>query len=123
MPLSFERDDARRCIVMTAMGTMTMDEWAACLADQIREGLWGYATLYDFRVAQSLPSGLPSVVRDVDELTRERGPRGPVAIVVSSAALHDHVRKYAALADALPFRIEIFNDIGVAEDWLCRNEL
>ena len=122
MPLDCHIDHSRRVVIATAYGAVAIEEWAACLAKQIREGGWTYATLFDFSGAESLPpiDSLPKIAGDVEELAAEHGPRGPVALL-ANPPLFEHVRRYSDMALRLPFQTAVFSDKAAAEAWVERH--
>jgi hypothetical protein len=109
-------------VLATAAGVVTIDEWAACVAHQIREGAWQFATLYDFTRAEAIPSlvAFPKIVSDIEEVTAEHGQRGPVAML-AHAPLFESLRSYSELTIALPYRTEAFNDKASADAWVDRH--
>jgi hypothetical protein len=120
VPLSFQRDDGRERVLVIGSGCVTTEEFIACVARQLNDGLWRYGMIYDFRLAESIPSSADfrGALRDMQELSSEAGPRGPVAIVLTDPDLLRQSREYAASAKALPYRTETFGSLSDAESWL-----
>src|SRR3954452_11433843 len=120
MPITYERDDQRRRIIVTAAGTLTRDEMLAVVERQAREGTWGYGLLYDSR--RMTNSGTAADVRvglrHVEALSRTHGERGPVAFVTTMPASYDMIRLYSTLAGQRHQPVEVFRDVGDAERWL-----
>ena len=119
MPIDCQIDSARRSVTVTATGGVTIDEWAACIAEQIRANAWTFRTLFDFTNVESLPpvAGIPKMVDDIAEVNREHGRRGPIAFLVKPAML-ERIRYYQDLASELPYQIEVFTDSAGAYAWL-----
>jgi hypothetical protein len=120
VPISFERDAARRRIVATSVGAVTLSDTLAIVDRQAAEGAWSYAVLYDTRGSESLPSldDVNRLVRHVGKMTTRYGPRGPVAMLVSDAALRVMAARYANLGELTAMRVSVFTTIEDAERWL-----
>jgi hypothetical protein len=116
----FWSDERNRRVIFTMAGTITIETWAATVARQINQGLWRYGTLYDFCRAEAFPAlnELPEMTKQVGELQRERGVRGPVAIVVPVRVFSEYRRQFRNYADAVPYAFEVFTDAAMAEAWL-----
>ncbi len=120
MPITYERDDARRRIIVTTIGDVGLDDMLAVVDRQASEGTWQYGILYDSRRVASVAtqSEVRTGLRYVDTLSRTQGRRGPVAFVTTMPAAYGMVRMYSTLAGQLHQAVEAFRDIGDAERWL-----
>jgi hypothetical protein len=120
MPVTYERDDDKRRIIVTTVGEVGLDDMLAVVDRQAGEGTWQYGVLYDSRRVSSVAS--QSEVRiglkHVDSLSRTHGRRGPVAFVTTMPAAYGMVRMYSTLSGQLQQSVEAFRDIGDAERWL-----
>ena len=120
MPITYERDDERRRIVVTTIGIVGIDDMFAVMDRQAAEGTWAYGTLYDSRRVASVASqtDVRAGLKHVEGLSRVHGPRGPVAFVTTMPAAFGMVRMYSTLAGQVQQAVEAFRDIGDAERWL-----
>ena len=120
MPITYQRDDARRRIVVTTIGIVGLDDMLAVTDRQAGEGTWRYGVLYDSRRVASVASqtDVRTGVAHVEALSRTHGRRGPVAFVTTVPAAFGMVRMYSTLSDQVHQAVEVFRDIGDAERWL-----
>ena len=120
MPITYERDDARRRITVTTIGIVGIDDLLAVMDRQAAEGTWQYGMLYDSRRVASVASqtDVRAGLKQVESLSRTHGPRGPVAFVTTMPAAYGMVRMYSTLAGQIQQAVEVFRDIGDAERWL-----
>jgi len=120
MPITYERDDERRRIVVTTIGIVGVDDLLAVVDRQANDGTWQYGMLYDSRRVTSVASqtDVRAGLKHVDVLSRVHGRRGPVAFVTTMPAAFGMVRMYSTLAGQLHQAVEVFRDIGDAERWL-----
>ena len=120
MPITYERDDERRRIIVTTIGIVGLDDLLAVMDRQANEGTWPYGMLYDARRVSSVASqtDVRAALKHVETLSRTHGRRGPVAFVTTMPAAYGMVRMYSTLADQLHQAVEVFRDIGDAEQWL-----
>jgi hypothetical protein len=120
MPITYERDDARRRIVVTTIGIITAAEMLAVVDRQAREGTWQYGMLYDSRRVATVasPADVRIGLRHVEAVTITHGQRGPVAFVTTMPAAYGMVRMYSTLAGQQRQAVEAFRDIADAERWL-----
>jgi hypothetical protein len=120
MPITYERDDKLRRIVVTTIGIVGLDDMLAVVDRQATEGTWQYGILYDSRRVASVASqtDLRAGLRHVELLSRTYGRRGPVAFVTTLPAAYGMVRMYSTLAGQIQQAVEVFRDIGDAESWL-----
>ena len=123
MPITYERDDARRRIVVTTIGEVGLEEMLGVVDRQASEGTWHYGMLYDSRRISSVASQADVRIglKHVDTMSRALGRRGPVAFVTTMPAAYGMVRMYSTLAGQLHQAVEVFRDIGDAERWLTAN--
>jgi len=118
MPISYQRDDAQRRILLIGEGTFVVDDMLGIFARMRTEGVWSYSTLNDLRRM----SGRPSVsdLHRLLEAVGQPGPdgqtRGPVAVAVTDPTLYGKACAYAALGP--PGAFEVFSDRAQAEIWL-----
>jgi hypothetical protein len=119
-PFSYERDDARRRIHVTAQRTLGRDEFATILARQVDEKTWSYGVLYDLRrMAAAAPPDDARVL--ADQMIRaliELGPRGPVAVVAWSLDVIHATEEYAGSARRAGLQMRVFSTIADADRWL-----
>jgi hypothetical protein len=119
-PLTYVRDDVNRRIVFTMTGEVTIESWAAAVAEQIDDGLWSWASLYD--LSQADAHHALDLLRDMKgftaEITRERGTRGPVALIVPAAVLTAYRERFDAHSVSVPYAFEVFTDAEAAAAWL-----
>ena len=120
MPITYQRDDKLRRIVVTTIGIVGLDDMLAVVDRQASEGTWKYGILYDSRRVASVASqtDVRAGVRHVEALSRTHGRRGPVAFVTTMPAAYGMVRMYSTLAGRAQQAVEVFRDIGDAERWL-----
>jgi hypothetical protein len=120
MPITYERDDKRRRIVVTTIGIVGLDDMLAVVDRQANEGTWEYGILYDSRRVASVASqtDVRAGLRHVELLSRTHGRRGPVAFVTTMPAAYGMVRMYSTLSGQNHQAVEVFRDIGDAERWL-----
>jgi hypothetical protein len=115
----FVRDDAKRRITITVNGEMTVELWSAAVAKQIDEGLWRYAVLFIAKgTSHACLAALPTLKTFGDEITHERGTRGPVAVVVESAMSPEQEQQLVDYAVKVSYPFQVFVDLGIAAAWL-----
>jgi hypothetical protein len=117
MASTYERDDARRRIVITVTGSLQVADILGVVDRQADEGAWSYACLYDRRGMTTGPSTADTapIARYIRQLERSHGPRGPVAVVADRTG---SVEVYARLSKHLGLPFEVFDTIRDAEHWL-----
>jgi hypothetical protein len=120
MPITYERYDQRRRIVVTTVGSVGRDELLAVVDRQAGEGTWQYGVLYDSRRVTSVATqaDVRAGLKHVEAWSRVHGQRGPVAFVTTMPAAYGMVRMYSTLAGQVHQAVEVFRDIGDAERWL-----
>src|ERR1041385_372170 len=120
MPITYERDDKQRRIIVTTIGIVGLDDMLAVVDRQANEGTWKYGVLYDSRRVASVASqtDVRTGLRHGELLSRTHGKRGPVAFVTTMPAAYGMVRMYSTLSGQVQHAVEVFRDIGDAERWL-----
>jgi hypothetical protein len=120
MPITYERDDVLRRIVVTTIGNISREEMLAVMDRQAAEDTWGYGMLYDSRRATSVGTAadVKEAIWHVELLARTHGRRGPVAFVTDNPAAYGMVRMYSTLGDQAHLSVEVFRDTADAERWL-----
>jgi hypothetical protein len=120
MPITYERDDLLRRIIVTTIGIVGLDDLLAVVDRQATEGTWQYGMLYDSRRVTSVASqtDVRAGLKHVEALCRSHGRRGPVAFVTTLPAAYGMVRMYSTLAGQLHQAVEAFREIDDAERWL-----
>lgn len=120
MPVTYQRDDERRRIVVTTAGIVGLDDLLAVIDHQAGEATWHDGVLYDSRRVASVAgqSDVRAALKRVDALSRTHGRRGPVAFVTTMPAAFGMVRMYSTLSNPVRQAVEVFRDIGDAERWL-----
>jgi hypothetical protein len=120
MPITYERNDKLRRIVVTTIGIVGLDDMLAVIDRQANEDTWQYGILYDSRRVASVASqtDVRAGLKHVEMLSRTHGRRGPVAFVTTMPAAYGMVRMYSTLAGQVQQAVEVFRDLGDAERWL-----
>lgn len=120
MPITVTVDRAARRVLQQASDAVTPPEVIAALDRQAEGGGWGYPTLAVYAGVDSAPiaADLRAILDHVIRLSRQHGPRGPVALVVpDNLALFGMFRMYSVIADE-QLTVEAFRTIDDAERWL-----
>src|SRR5204862_1798874 len=75
MPITYERDDQRRRIIVTTIGIVGLDDLLAVVDRQAAEGTWQYGVLYDSRRVASVASqtDVRAGLKHVETLSRVHG--------------------------------------------------
>jgi hypothetical protein len=120
MPARYDRDDERRCVVVTIQGAFEMDDIFAVIARLRGEDTWTYGVLYDLRDVTGHPSveDLRAIVREATTRVQGGGRRGPVALVATGPIIFGRLCTYAVLARSPTLAIEVFRERSEAEEWL-----
>ena len=120
MPLSYIRDDARRRVIVTAVGDVTLNEAISMLDRRVIDGVWTYALLYHGRQRTSTMES--QEVRILVELTRtlssRHGTPGPMALVRQDASGYGMSRMFGILSEEANLQVSVFRTIEEAEAWL-----
>ena len=119
MPIGFDRDDARRRVLITVHGAFEAVEILAAIERQGVEQTWSYGVLYDLRGMTGAPT-----MDDLRKIFSESVPKrstesggGPIALLVTDSVLYGLACTYAALGRS-KMTIEVFRDWDDAESWL-----
>lgn len=120
MPIHYERDDARRRLVVMTTGHVTSEEVRNTLDRQAKDGAWSYSVLYDARAGRNVPTieDVRQLVLHVGQLTCRYGPRGPVALVSTDPQLSKMGRAYSNLGELTSLDVKVFTEVEEAERWL-----
>ncbi|HEV3062849.1 MAG TPA: hypothetical protein VGY48_31675, partial [Vicinamibacterales bacterium] len=119
MPVRYERDDARRRVVVTISGAFQLDDILVIMERLRSEDTWAYGVLYDLRHVVGYPTmeDLQHIVAQA--ATREgEGPRGPVALLANKPILYSKLCTYTALTRSTTRAVEVFRDLDEADKWL-----
>src|SRR5579872_4677632 len=97
MSVRYERDDARKRILVTIVGLASAVDVVEVINRQLADGAWTYAVLYDSRLDTSQPptAEVRAIVDYVARCIMQHGPRGPVAIVTPHPANYGMSRMYS----------------------------
>jgi hypothetical protein len=117
MPFTYERDDARRRVLVTVQGPFVVNEALALMEQHHAENVWTYGVLYDLRGLTSQPTNA-----DLRQIMNQQakgsgGLRGPVAFLAADSTVYNKACIYKVLAPS-DFKIEVFRDRREAEPWL-----
>ena len=124
MPVTYERDDSRRLIMVTVAEPVSVYDILGAVNRQAAEDTWGYAVLYDLQGVKDVAvlAHLPQIADRVKALAGDR-PRGPVGVAISPRPeLFLAGLMYGELTREF-MSIEILLTAGQLEDWLSRNAL
>ena len=115
MDVHYERDDARRRVVVTLRGGYDASAILALLERHRAEDDWSYGRLYDVRGL----TGTPTVkeLRLFSSLDTQHRPHGPEAILTRDPILYALACTYAALGGST-LSIQVFRESHEAEQWL-----
>jgi hypothetical protein len=117
--LLHERDDVKRCVVVTATGPFHSADVIDFLARQRDDGTWTYGLLFDARGMTGHPTieDLRRLMNLHAERDPEQRPRGPLALLSSDASLYAIASVCAALGGTKR-KVEVFRECNEAEAWL-----
>ena len=120
MPVRYERDDARRRVVVTIQGAFQLDDILAIMERLHSEDTWAYGLLYDLRHVDGYPTMEDLQHKLAQAATREgEGPRGPVAFLATKPILYSRLCTYTALTrKTTGAAVEVFRDLDEADKWL-----
>jgi hypothetical protein len=99
MPVRYERDDARRRIVVTIQGPFALPDFLAVIGRQQVDHSWGYGILYDLRGMTGQPTAA-DLRQSLSLAAQPDEPRGRVAVVTGDPAMYRRACAYAALGRA-----------------------
>ena len=125
MAVTYQKDDARRRIVVTIVGTATSVDIVEIINRQLSEGAWQYAILYDSRLdtSQTPTAEVRAIIDYVARCISQHGPRGPVAIVTPNPVNYGMSRMYSTLGEPVNLTVEVFREMEEAEEWLAAQPL
>ena len=115
MLFEYARDEALRRIRVVGLRRYQLPDVVALLERQVADGAWGYGALIDLRVGMLPPDDVQAVVRYIEHLSHQHGPRGPVALV---AADQQTAQAYALDSARIGQAVEVFRYAFQAERWL-----
>ena len=120
MPLTYERDDRRRRITLTAVGTVTLEESMTTLERKAQDDAWDYATVYDGRDRDGSfdSTEIVHLVSRIAVLSKQYGPAGPLAIVRVEEAGLGTGRMFEIFSNESGRLVGVFRTVPDAERWL-----
>src|SRR5580700_1031318 len=113
MPVRFERDDARRRLVVTLQGPFALTEFLAVLEMQRRGHTWTYGILYDLR-GMTGEVTLSDFRESFAQAEQAKGRRGPIAILATDPTISSRAHTFATLGRAA-LTVGVFRDLADAE--------
>jgi len=118
MPVRYERDDARRRVVVTVQGVVAPADFLAIIERRRAEGIGGYGMLYDLRRAagEATIDDLRQFLTAAAPTSRPQG--GRIALVAIDPVLYARACTYAELGRSVTMTIEVFRDMDEANRWL-----
>ena len=118
MPWEYERDDARRQVLIGTTGLFTLADVFAVVDRHRAESIWGYGMVYDLPGWVGVPMGI-EIQQAADDMQRQVGsrPRGPIAVIASMPMMLDMVQKYRR-RNSGALDIETVDTLEVAARWL-----
>jgi hypothetical protein len=119
MPVNYERDDARRRVMVTVHGALRKSDMLTVIARQRAEETWAYGMLFDLRRVTEHPTiaDLRELMDEASSRRQAESPRGPVAILATDAVMYGIACTYAALGHA-KLTIRVFRHVDEADRWL-----
>ena len=120
MPLTYERDDRRRRVMLTAVGTVTLDESMTILERKAQDDAWAYATVFDGRDRDGSfdSTEIVHLVSRIAVLSKQYGPAGPLAIVRVEEAGLGTGRMFEIFSHESGRLVGVFRTMPEAERWL-----
>ena len=121
MRVSVQRDDAARLVVVKILDAVTADGVRATVDEQAASGTWSYAVLYDESDAPAVElaaDDMRAIAAYAARLSRQHGPRGPVAIVAKTDVDYGTNRMASAYAGLAGYEIGVFRTVESARLWL-----
>ena len=118
MPVSYERDDRGRRVVVTVQGALKKSDMLTVIARQRAEDTWAYGMFFDLRRVTEHPT-LADLRELMDQASSRQGesPRGPVAILATDPVMYGVACTYAALGHA-KLTVRVFRHVDEADLWL-----
>jgi hypothetical protein len=119
MPVRYERDDARRRVVVTVQGEFQTGDMLTVAERPLAEETSGYGMLFDLRrmTGPATPGDLRRMIDQAAAARPAEPRRGPVAIVATDPILYRVACTYAALGHA-KLAIQVCRDLDEADLWL-----
>lgn len=122
VPVTAERDDQRRRVVVTITDPWSVEEVAVTMDRQVSDQTWPWSVLYDLQRSSWLPNeaDLLWLVKRGQQQVVRHGPRGPVAVVMGTRPGADAtLQKYADYSELrMEVTIALFQDAVAAHHWL-----
>lgn len=120
MPIAYERDDARRLILVTVTNPYAVDEILQTIDRQVAEGAWEYAMLYELQAPMAIPADSTQIAAHVEKVGGRR-PRGPVGIAIRAET--EQFRRTLAYSDLTKSTtaVEVLLTPEQREAWLLRH--
>jgi hypothetical protein len=116
MSIRYERDDARRRVVISMQGPFEPADFLAVIERWRGEDIGAYGMLYDLRGMTGEPT-IPDLRQFMGEAAQVNRPRGPIAILATGPEIYRRACTYATLGRAT-LTIEVFRDPNEVEQWL-----
>jgi len=119
MAVVYERDDARRRVLVTVEGAFQTSDMLTVIERQRVEDTWSYGILYDMRHMTGRPT-LPDLREIMGQAASHRPAqrlRGPVALLVTDPIMYGLACTYAALGHS-KLTIQVFRNLDEADAWL-----
>jgi hypothetical protein len=116
MPIQYELDDARRCVMVRMEGPFSLTDFRAVIEQQRHDNASSYGVLYDLRGLAGEPT-ITQLRQSLSQVAETHRLRGPLAILVTDPFLYDMACTYAALEHPT-LTIRIFHDGDEARQWL-----
>jgi hypothetical protein len=119
MPVRYERDDARRRVVVTVEGAFETRDMFTVIARQRAEDTWSYGLLYDLRRMKGRPTfqELRDILSQAATPQANERRRGPVAVLATDPIVYGVACTYAALGRE-KLTVQVFRDVDDADRWL-----
>jgi hypothetical protein len=120
MPITYDRDDARKLITVRVTEPYTIDDVLGVIDRQAAEDTWAYAVLFDLHAPMAIAADSQQIADHVKATGRGR-ERGPVGIAMSSDP--EQFRrglKYSQLSRTVT-TVEVLLTPAQLEEWLARN--
>jgi hypothetical protein len=119
MPIAYERDDARRLIIVTVTEPYAVGDILETIDRQAAENTWEYAMLYEMQAAMTIAADSQQIANHVERVAGGH-ERGPVGIAMSGDP--EQFRrglKYTELTRKIA-TVEVLLTATQREDWLAR---
>lgn len=118
MPVELEWDDVERRCTFRLVGCVSLHEVIAARTAQAAGGRWTYASIVDATQRTRTPTteDLRELRAQIEGLSIQHGPLGPVAMIAPTNAGYGMGRMYEVFAQPLAFAV--FRRLEEAERWL-----